>query len=321
MQVRPEILVLDPAQAQELSAMTFPAYRHLLNLQPQCRHLVEPDLRIIQPVVLAAIAYGQPVAMALLELPTDDHSRPELLSIFVAKAARQHGVATYLLAALEQYLFRRGHREILTVYMTGKPGIDYFEKALAKRNWQPPEQRMITVRFVLATLMQADWINKYKPRPGYRIGAWSDVSTAEMVALRASNANAMTPWIAPDLAPWLHDANGYEPHTSIAIYYHNEIVGWLINHALDAQTVRYTCSFIRPDLAKVGGILAGYVESFARSRKAGFVEGMFVTPLRHPAMIRFAERWFGPWASFVGQTRGSGKTLTEASILAAKVPE
>ena len=82
--------------------------------------------------------------------------------------------------------------------------------------------------------------------------------------------------------------------------------------------MRYTCSFIRPDLAKVGGILADYVESFARSRQAGFADGMFVTPLRHPAMMRFAERWFGPWSSFVGQTRGSGKILTEVSILVAK---
>lgn len=79
MNVRPEIIVLDPAQASALSAMTFPAYRHLLNLQPQCRHLIEPDLRVIQPVVLAAIAFGQPVAMALLELPADAHSRPEIL--------------------------------------------------------------------------------------------------------------------------------------------------------------------------------------------------------------------------------------------------
>jgi GNAT superfamily N-acetyltransferase len=311
----PEIVVLDATQARAAQLMTFPAYRHLLNLRVQCRHQDEPDLRQIQPVALAAIAYDQVIAMALLELPTDAQGRPELLSLFVAKIARQRGVASWLLAACEQYLWRRGWRELITVYMTGKPGIEHFERILARRGWQPPEQRMLTVRFAFARLMQAEWISKYRPRPGYRLGAWADVSAAEMQALRMSNS--ATQWIAPDLVPWLHDAQGFEPHSSIAIYYRDAVVGWLINHRIDQETVRYTCSFIRPDLAKVGGILAGYVESFARSRTAGFNQGMFVTPLRHPAMMRFAERWFGPWASFVGQTRGSGKSLSEHSILAS----
>jgi len=315
----PEIIAVGAHYAPSLAAMTFPAYRHLLSLEKQYRHLDEADRRLVQPVALAAFYAGKPIALALLELPTEARFRPELLSLFVVPEARRRGVATWLLAACEQFLFRHGVREIMTVYTAGKPGagkpsIHYFERALAKRAWSQPEQRMITVRFQVEELFKAAWIRKYRPRPHYRIAAWSEVTRSELDAARASDATQS--WIAPDLAPWLHDAHGFEAKTSVAIYFHDALVGWLINHQLDAHTVRYTCSFIRPDLAQTGGILPAYVESFARLRDAGFTQGMFVTPMHHPAMVRFAERWFGPWASFVGQTRGSVKQLDASSVLA-----
>lgn len=313
-----EVLALDASQAQAMQAMTFPAYRHLLNLQRQSRHRDEGDLRIVQPVALAALKFGQPVALAVLEIPIDARFRVELLSIFVTPQARRSGVATWLLAACEQFLQRLGHQELHTVYSTGKPAIEHFERLLARRNWQAPQTRMVSVRFALDRLLQADWINKYQPRPGYRLGVWSEVTPDEIAALRASDA--AKPWIAPDLAPWLHDSYGYEQKTSVSIYFRDELVGWLINHQIDPQTVRYTCSFIRADLAKMGGILAAYVESFARSRKAGFITGTFVTPVHHQAMVRFAQRWFGPWASFFGETRGSSKQLDAQSVLAKAAP-
>lgn len=313
---RPDIINLDASMACQLGDMTFPAYRHLLNLQVQRRHQDEADRRLIQPLALAAVYAGQVIGLALIELPTEAGFRPELLSIFVRPIARRRGVAQWLLAATEQVLLRLGHSEVMTVYMTGKPSIATFERLLAKRGWQTPHQRMITVRFEAEKLAGAEWINKYQPRAGYRIGAWSDVTAAEREQLQLDNQQHG--WIASDLEPWSHDEYGYEPITSVAIYRHDAIVGWLINHLLDEETVRYTCSFIRPDLARAGGILPAYVESFARLRAAGFKRGMFVTPLHHPAMMRFAERYFGPWASFMGQTRGSSKLLDAQSTLAQK---
>jgi GNAT superfamily N-acetyltransferase len=307
-----EVVRVSPEYGPRLAELTFPAYRHLLDLKPKPRHRDEADRRVIQAHALAAVYDGRPVGLILLELPTTPGFRPEVLSLYVSRDFRGQGIGKLLLTAAEQELWRLGHGEVLAVYMTGKPSIPILEHLFARRGWSTPQQRMVTVRFNVADLDQAQWIHRYKPRPGYEIFSWMDLTSAERERIRQSDA--ATPWIAPDLAPWLHDAHGFEPITSVGIRYQGDVVGWLINHKLAEDTVRYTCSFIRPDLARLGGILPAYVASFERLKRFGFKQGMFVTPLHHAPMARFAVKWFGPWASFVGETRGTRKLLTETSV-------
>lgn len=300
----------DPEQAAGFSHMTYPAYRHLLDLQPGTRHQSPDDTRPIRPLAVAARIGQQPVGLALAEVSLSESAErapAELLSLYVEKGVRGRGVGKALLAALEQLLGEAGETELRAVYMQGKASIKAVEQILASNGWSTPEPRMVTVKFMVEELYKAKWLHRYPPRPGYELFSWMDLKPEEREEMIRSHEQ--TGWIEPDLLPWDYDQHEYEPVTSVGLRFQGKVVGWVINHRLADDTVRYTCSFVRKDLQRVGAILPLYCESFRRLHKFGFQRGMFVAPLHHPRMAQFARRWFGPWSYFTAETMGCGKRL------------
>lgn len=299
--------VLSASEAQRFQAMTFPAYRHLLALEPCFRHPEENEPRQIQPLAVGAWESGEPAGLLMAELPIEAGNDPELLSLFVPSERRGRGIATALVERLEQELEKRQFEKLVAVYMTGKPSIEVVERILEKRGWQPPVTRMVSVKFDLEKLAEAAWLRRYKLGPEFEIFPWVELGNQERDELKESHQKLG--WIASDLLPWDYERTGVEPLTSVGVRYKGKVVGWVLNHQLSEDTIRYTCSFIQKTLGRMGKIVPLYGESFRRSRQAGFTQGMFVTPLYHKGMAAFAKRWFGPWSSFLGETRGAEKVL------------
>lgn len=302
-----QLMTLRPAEAPLFAAMTFPAYRHLLSLEPAVRHPNENEPRLIQPFAIGALSGGRPAGLAIGELPSDGAQPPELLSLFVDPDCRRGGIGTALVGAVEQEVARLGHAEIATVYMTGKPGILHLERILAVRGWEEPQTRMVSVRFTMEVLQAAPWLSRYRLGPEYEIFSWCDLRGEEREELIDSQQKLH--WIAHDLQPWDYEKSGYDEATSVGVRYKGKVVGWVINHRLSEDTLRYTCSFIHKSLGRLGRILPLYGESFRRTIRAGYRQGMFVTPLYHRGMAAFARKWFAPWSYFVGETKGSRKVL------------
>ncbi|MEM1250281.1 MAG: type 2 lanthipeptide synthetase LanM [Acidobacteriota bacterium] len=303
---------LDAATAKSHAPMTFPAYRHLLELEPTTRHVDENDTREVYPFAIGAFAGDQLVGMSLGEIPLDpeSHRGPELLSVLVKEPYRKQGVGTRLVASVERIVCNNGFASIRAVYMTGKPAIPWVERILAGRGWSEPEGRMITVRFTPESLKPAPWLEKFsRPRTHYEVFDWKDLEPEERETLQTSHAES--PWIAEDLLPWKHDEHGFDEATSVGMRYKGVVVGWVIAHRLEPTVLRYTCSYMRKDLSRMARILPLYCESFSRLEGEGIETAMYATPLRHQGMIRFANKWFKPWSVFFGETRGSEKQLPD----------
>lgn len=300
---------LDPDQAARYAALTFPAYRHLLDGRAQPRHR-EGDTRVVLPIALGARGEdGSPLGLALAERVP---SAPTitLLSVFVVQPLRRVGLGRALIGGIEQIARAEGAQQIEATWMHGSAQGEMVPGLLAKCGFGAPESRMLSVRFDAAKMAEAEWLRRYPLRSEYSVFSWADLGDEERAKLQASQRDSG--WIAPDLQPWDHDAMGFEPGTSVGLRYRGEVVGWIITHRLDADTVRYTCSFIRADLGRLGRILPLYGESFRRLRKFGFKRGMFTTPWRHAGMAAFAQRWMAPYSEFVGETRGARRELTDA---------
>lgn len=288
--------------------MTFPAYRHFLALRPARRHSQMPGLPVVMPVALGARVGEEPVGLALGEVPEGQTASAEVLSLFVAPAYRGRGLGTALLDTMGTYLSRIGVEEARGVYMTGRPSQEALERVLQKAGWTKPEFRQLTMRFTLDEARRMGWYGRYPFEEGYTIFPWKDLTDVEREALRESQR--ISGWIKPDLEPWKHDAEGFEPVSSLGIRLHGEIVGWVINHAVDARTVRFTCSFIRRDLGRRGKIVAAYSEAIRRlSEGTGFSTCTLTVPVQHRGMSAFVLRRCAPFASFVGETRGTTKLL------------
>lgn len=300
---------LRPGEGDGFAAMTFPAYRHLLALEPTFRLPTEPEQWRIQPVALGARLDGEPVALAVAEVPVvAKEGVPELLSVFVSAAHRQHGLATRLIRAVEDAVRARGFASVEAVYTTGKPAIAVVERIFEKCGWDAPESRTLSVRFTMAEALSTPWYGRMGLLPrDAEIFSWTDLTEAERTHLHESNARA--PWIPNSLQPWRHDGRGFEPISSVGLRYRGEVVGWVINHRIDARTVRFTCSFMRKDLSRRARIVPLYSEALRRLSETGCEFCTLVTPTVYPGMQEFIRRHCSPYASFTGETRGTRKAL------------
>jgi GNAT superfamily N-acetyltransferase len=311
-----ELAVLTRTTGPLFQEMTFPGYRHLLTLDRAPRHPEQGDTRVIAPFGVGATLNGEPVGLVLIEVPSDNRW-PEILSVFVRADLRNQGIATRLVGQMEQDLAKRGGVRLEAVYMTGKPGSEAIERVLAKCNWETPVARTISVRFSLQEASTTPWFGRVNlPNPPFEIFSWSELKPEEREKLQQTDAAQK--WIATGLEPWRHDAYGYEPISSVGLRYHGEVVGWVINHRVGDDVVRFTCSFMREDLSKRGRILALYTESLSRLREAGVRMCSLVTPVSYGPMVEFLKRRCAAWVSFVGETRGSGKRLVPAVVQASR---
>lgn len=302
-----ELRLLDAGSAPACAGMTFPAYRHLLALRPVARHPEQGDTRIIQPVGIVAILGGRAVGLALAETPIDESGTPELLSLFVVEPLRGTGIGTALVARLESELAALGFDLVQAVYMTGRASIAAVERILAKREWDTPAMRTLTVRFTPDEARTTEWYGRVRLPRGAEIVAWTEVTPEERQAI--AETNAASPWIAEGLEPWAHDARGFDEVSSLGLRHRGAVVGWVINHRLPDGTTRFTCSFMRGDLARRAAILPLYTESIERVRASGGAWCMFITPVKYAEMIDFLRTRCASWVSFVGETRGVSKRL------------
>lgn len=288
--------------------MTFPAYRHLLDLGRARRHPHMPEIPVVTPVALGARIEGEPAALVLAEIPEGQTANAEILSLFVSPPFRGRGLGTAVLDAMSTYLSRMSVEKVVGVYMTGQPGQEIVERVLAKAGFSPPEVRQVTLRFTLEEARKTAWYGKYPLEAGYSVFPWKDLTAGERESLRESQK--ATGWIKAGLEPWKHDSEAFEPVSSLGIRLHGELVGWIITHALDDRVVRFTCSFIRRDLGRRGKIVPVYSEAIRRlSQGSSFVECSLTVPVRHRGMATFVIKRCAPVASFLGETRGATKLL------------
>lgn len=300
----------DPSRVDEFVQWTFPAYRHLLDLEPTERNPQHGDRRRVRPAAFSAEVAGDPAGLILGCLPSEDEmdQRPaELLSLFVRQEKRHLGIAGSLLEHLECAFSEAGSRAVEATYMAPGPSIEYLERLLRRSGWSPPEGRMTVARFTIEQAESTPWYGRYRQREKMDLFPWLEVTEEELERLRDSHRR--TGWIAEDLVPWQFDLEGIEPRSSLGIRVDGEVRGWVINHLMSGDTVRFTCSFIHPELKRRGRILPAYTESIRRVGEAGYERCMFTVPAHHPEMVNFVRRWCGPWCGFVGQTRGSVKEL------------
>lgn len=291
-----------------VASMTFPAYRHLLSMTAAPRHPEQGDARPVQPIGVAAWDGDRPVGLALGELPTTPEGTPELLSLFVVDSARRQGVGRALVTALEQAVASQGFPALQAVYTTGKPEIAAVERIFDDAGWQTPAARAVIVRFSPEQALSTPWFGRLRvPDDEFEIFSWTDVRPEEREALMREQGAEH--WIPAGLEPWKHDAKGFDVISSVGLRHKGRLAGWVINHRVSADTVRFTCSWMRGDMRGMARILPLYTESLRRLLDSGSCRTcMFITPIEYTEMVEFVRRRCAKWGTFFGETRGTMKT-------------
>jgi GNAT superfamily N-acetyltransferase len=298
-----------PGDQESLSSMTFPAFRHLLTLEPQPLYL---DRRHgsgapIRPLAMKATVSGVPLGLILAGLPIDGRGEPELYSLFVDPRVRRRGIGFGLMEAVTEAIADEGFGSVRAVYMTGKPNIVAIEKIFWMQGWSPPDARMIVLRITLGDFEKLPFWDWPGLRAPFRSQMWTDVSDAEIERLRREDEAA--PWIPDDLKPWRVDRDRCHRETSMALLHGDDVVGWVLTEVVGPELLRYTNSYIRPEYWRRCHLMRLWKESFTRMRETEFTTVTLTSHARHPNMVEFIKRHIVPVVSFAGETRGTRKIL------------
>jgi ribosomal protein S18 acetylase RimI-like enzyme len=229
-------------------------------------------------LVLGALDGDRPVGVALARPVEGD-----VLYVGVDPAYQRRGIGLALATALEIHL---PHGPLRTFYEAGSPST---EALLARAGWSPGEPSMLHVVSSPAAVAPAAWMKARSLGAGFEIFPWTELQDPELEALRTQL------WIPEDLHPDVQPP-GWDPVTSVGLRLHGEVVGWVINHMLGPDVLAFTCSYVRPDLQRLGRVFALYRVAVARMAEAGIPTAVWHVPLRHPGMASFARRWMVPYA-------------------------
>jgi GNAT superfamily N-acetyltransferase len=290
------INVLNDSTAVQYEKLTFPAFRYVLRS-------IDSQKSVI---AIAASYLEQPVGLALAEIWEDDSSA-EVRSIFVEPTQRCAGIGTALLTRLEEELSQRGCTKAELSYITGKSATPALERLLQKCNWTYPQPRVLICKGQVEPIIEAPWMKRYSRIPSsYSIFPWLEITQEERQAIQQQQETQ--PWIPEDLIPFQYEKH-LEPLNSLGLRYHGQVVGWVINHRLSPDTIRYTCSFVRKDLQKMGRIISLYAEAAKLQLQAKISNGIWTVPVAHESMVNFVKHRWAPYLTSLSETKGTFKFL------------
>lgn len=283
----------NPLSALRCRAFTFPSYRPLL---ADC-------VGNSSTVAVAAYAEREPIGLALAKVQPENTT--EILSLFVKPNYRNQGVGTALLDALHKELALQGCRQLDIVYMTSASS-PALENILQKSGWSTPEPRRLICNFNCQSLLHLPWVQKPHRLPkGFNVFYWKDLKQQQRHSLTTPEANT---WIPEDLHPFRYEED-FDPASSLGIGHQGKVVGWMLNHRISEDTVRFSSSYTSPSLQRRGRIIRLYAESIKQvSLQPEITSILWTVPFVYPTMVNFCRR-FSAHSTFCEESRGVSKVL------------
>lgn len=273
------VRLIDAQQARHYAYLTFPALRFPL-LEPKGKDLaIAVALDSGGDAVGLAYGWGGP------------RQTFELMSIYVTPIFRRHGIGARLLSTVETELAGRGYG--LGVHNYTMPienqGLGYF---LLEQGWTRPRVRQLICKGCLEGFCSTAWYRVQTPG-GFTLKTWNALTAAERSGIRERTAQDEA-WYAHDQDPFVYEI-GSHAQTSVALLKDGVVVGWVLTHLPDgADSLRWTVSFVAPELARKGHIVHLWQEAARRQKERTDLKYLtWGVPLTHPRMLDFVKRRMG----------------------------
>lgn len=286
---------------EKFHAGTFDSYKHMTF--PGMQYLLERT-ETENAVFAYTITYmNQPVGLSIGEINQQEESA-EILSLFVEPTHRNRGVSTQLVKFIEDEVKAKGCQHLAMTYLSGKPTTYSLERVLQKCHWAEPQVHEIICKGHIDNGIKMPWVNKegYFVN-SYEIFPWSSLSNEEKMSIQKQKDK-----IPQDLYPLQYMAN-MERVNSIGLRYRGDVVGWLISHRIAPDTIRFTCSYIRHDLQKIGRNLGLMAEAIKRQHQAKIPYIIWTTPMHHQGMVEFTKKRISPFLIYLKEFKKSYRSL------------
>ncbi|MBT5658892.1 MAG: GNAT family N-acetyltransferase [Rhodospirillaceae bacterium] len=217
----------------------------------------------------------------------------ELISLYINPFLRQQSIGSAILSKIEEEFAKLGYKEGVH-FLMAEDGENPLGKFLAHNNWHQVAIRQIICKSTIDLAYETPWLVRARLPDGYRIKRWDEVSEDERAAVQRRQETS-GPWYADDQDPFAREDDCHKD-TSLALMKGDEVVGWVITHVIGEEVLRWTISFVSPDLQSIGRILPLWWEVAQRQAKLTNLKRFtWGVPVAHPRMLRFAQTRMKPW--------------------------
>ncbi len=294
---RVHIQELDSGTHAAFSRMTFPRYRSKVTEVCPTHHLR-----------LAAFSRDKPIGLLLGEIKALSREM-EILSLFVIQGERRKGVATALLQEAERILVRNKVKSMALVFMEKTQTPHPLRPLLASQQWNSPEIRMVSCFSPKTLLSRGPWVKPYvNLSPRLVLKAWVDLTAEERKSVYREDAPEV-------LKPNPKDRT-LEPVSSIVVFEGKLPIGWMINHEIDSDRIRFSHLWVRSGISprQLNGIaLVGH--SIHRWAESPACQALVFASMNFQAhnrpMWNFLTRHLKPYLDDIRFSFGARKELTE----------
>lgn len=281
---------------ERLEHLTFPSLRQ----RTQTQHLREP-------IYGAAVSWkGEPVALILAH-GAESKTTAEIVSLYVRRDHRGRGLSRALMGGMERLLSRQGYQRVQLAYRSDWPARPIVERRLMQFQWNPPVTNLSLGKFDVGSSAEA-WLaapmNKVKLHPDFEILPWSELADSDLQSLQIDQPGDYPEELAP-----LEEPECIEPLNSLALRHRGRIIGWIITHRLDAQTIQYTRLHVDPPYQRLGRGLPLLAAAIRKQIEWGIPFGVFQVRSDNPRMQRLIQRRLRPFLFTWTESRRSEKSL------------
>ncbi len=147
-----------------------------------------------------------------------------------------------LLSAMEANVKAQGVIN-LTIKYPDNIAAAVITEALKTLHWQKPIFFLLTCLFKSKDF-NPTWLQKpYSYPPGFVEFPWLELTSQERDQIMHEQEQGL---FLPSVSPF-GDENIQEPLNSLGLRYNDRVIGWMITHRIDTQTIRYSALFIHPE--------------------------------------------------------------------------
>lgn len=220
--------------------------------------------------------------------------RGRLASLFVKEEQRRQGIGSQLLAYLEAEFVKEGCVAIYTEFSDDNPFREAVEKILSKRKWAPPTLYMLNCYYRVQEF-HPPWWDRVHPLPEtFQEFLWKDLKAEERKRL-VHQAEQWT--FHPSVSP-IRQAETIEYQNSLGLRHEGKVVGWMMTHRVDADTIAYSALYIAPEYRHTGCAIRLLIDSIALQKESSVPYSLFKVNLEEvdPSWIAFVKRRLIPYA-------------------------
>jgi GNAT superfamily N-acetyltransferase len=254
-------------------------------------------------LAVSAMAEGAMVGLAIAELQAGGQAT--LQSLMVQPNHRNKGIATRMLAQLQRFLAEQGACRLAARYRNNTAMTITLAPLLQRLGWSAPRTDFVLLKGNANKLSSTGWNTRFALAAPYAVFPWVQATAQDLSMAQQLGA-------PPELCPPTSPDDGTDHLISLGLRHSGSLVGWLIAHRLNAQTVRYSSLYVAPSHRAQARGLALLAEGFCRQQQAGIPHAKAAVAANNALFLRVVRRHLHPYLDGLGQSRYSSVALAAA---------